>query len=217
MGRFINADDVDFLGATGTIVSFNTFSYCDNDFVNSFDYSGNKIVALPYTGGCLDRIVYDVPLYKQYNWKLCRAFCQIMVESYYKNEKLSNWVASNRAIKLSIDKKGSWWIRTWNSGDWPTNIGNSLGIPSNISQLKNWLIIYGPLYGYYVHTDGGAHLIVITGVDAKNNIVYTNNPWGIKGEQSFNDFKKGFVEKKKGNSFITIKDYHLSKVYIAKR
>ena len=39
-GRFLNADDVDFLGATGTQLSYNAFAYCENDVVNKVDPSG---------------------------------------------------------------------------------------------------------------------------------------------------------------------------------
>ena len=59
--------------------------------------------------------------------------------------------------------------------------------------IYNLLRLHGPLYAYYNDGKGSAHLVVVTGVDVINNIVYTNNPWGIKGAQSFSDFKKGFV------------------------
>ena len=39
--RFINADAADYIGATGTPLSFNLFLYCENDPVNNTDPSGN--------------------------------------------------------------------------------------------------------------------------------------------------------------------------------
>ena len=39
-GRFINADDVDFIGVTGTIPSHNLFTYCENNPVNLVDATG---------------------------------------------------------------------------------------------------------------------------------------------------------------------------------
>ena len=39
-GRFINADDVAFLGATGTVLSRNLFVYCENNPVVLFDPTG---------------------------------------------------------------------------------------------------------------------------------------------------------------------------------
>ena len=38
--RFINADSTDYLGATGTLLSYNLFAYCENDGVNYTDYVG---------------------------------------------------------------------------------------------------------------------------------------------------------------------------------
>ena len=39
--QFINADDTAFLGATGTALSYNLFSYCENNPVNMADYNGD--------------------------------------------------------------------------------------------------------------------------------------------------------------------------------
>lgn len=38
--RFLNEDDTAYIGATGTILSTNVFSYCENDPVNMIDYCG---------------------------------------------------------------------------------------------------------------------------------------------------------------------------------
>ena len=40
-GRFINADDIDYLGADGSLLSYNLFAYCMNNPVNRFDVNGN--------------------------------------------------------------------------------------------------------------------------------------------------------------------------------
>ena len=39
--RFINADDIDYLGADGSPLSYNLFVYCMNNPVNRFDVNGN--------------------------------------------------------------------------------------------------------------------------------------------------------------------------------
>ena len=44
-GRFLNADDVNFLGATETLLSYNAFAYCENDVVNKSDPGGASIAA----------------------------------------------------------------------------------------------------------------------------------------------------------------------------
>ena len=40
-GRFINADDADYIGADGSLLSYNLFAYCKNNPVNRFDAEGN--------------------------------------------------------------------------------------------------------------------------------------------------------------------------------
>ena len=40
-GRFINADDTNYLNATGTVLGCNLFAYCENDAVNRVDPRGN--------------------------------------------------------------------------------------------------------------------------------------------------------------------------------
>ncbi|MBR5545125.1 MAG: hypothetical protein IKU66_06590 [Clostridia bacterium] len=41
IGRFINADSTDYLGITGTVLSFNLFAYCENNPTNKSDAYGN--------------------------------------------------------------------------------------------------------------------------------------------------------------------------------
>ena len=41
IGRFINADDIDYLGADGSPLSYNLFAYCMNNPVNRFDINDN--------------------------------------------------------------------------------------------------------------------------------------------------------------------------------
>lgn len=40
-GRFINADDTNYLNVTGTVLGCNLFAYCENDPINRVDASGN--------------------------------------------------------------------------------------------------------------------------------------------------------------------------------
>lgn len=44
IGRFINSDDVNYIGVTGTVGSYNPFAYCGNNSVNGSDSSGHKVV-----------------------------------------------------------------------------------------------------------------------------------------------------------------------------
>ena len=39
-GRFLNADDVNFIGASGNVLGYNAFAYCENNAVNDSDPNG---------------------------------------------------------------------------------------------------------------------------------------------------------------------------------
>lgn len=48
IGRFINADEIGYLGVNGTVPSYNLFAYCENNPMNNSDQIGNfvsKIIA----------------------------------------------------------------------------------------------------------------------------------------------------------------------------
>ncbi len=38
--RFINCDDVNYIGVTGSVIGYNLFAYCENEPVNCADYTG---------------------------------------------------------------------------------------------------------------------------------------------------------------------------------
>ena len=40
MGRFLNADDTNYLGASGTVLGFNLFAYCENNPITGYDPFG---------------------------------------------------------------------------------------------------------------------------------------------------------------------------------
>ena len=44
VGRFINCDDVNYIGATGSEVSYNPFAYCENNPVNYSDFTGQSLI-----------------------------------------------------------------------------------------------------------------------------------------------------------------------------
>ena len=50
VGRFINADGVGYLGATGTFLSFNLFAYCENNPVMGWDRFGCWTASWDYSG-----------------------------------------------------------------------------------------------------------------------------------------------------------------------
>ncbi|MBE6766102.1 MAG: RHS repeat-associated core domain-containing protein [Ruminococcaceae bacterium] len=80
VGRFINADDISFLGANGTVLSHNLFSFCVNNPINFTDDSGHFGSPLQWVcavisgvaGWCFgDYIARSIGLYpgKWWKWK----------------------------------------------------------------------------------------------------------------------------------------------------
>ena len=45
IGRFLNADDTQYLGASGTLLSLNLFVYCENDAITNVDKEGTSLVS----------------------------------------------------------------------------------------------------------------------------------------------------------------------------
>jgi len=193
VGRFINADGQ----LNDGLLGYNMYAYCENNPVMYVDYNGElpSLLIKAFKGfihkvlresGCFDAVVYDVPLYDQKRYQLCWAFCQVMIESYQSGEVLTQWEAEQRAIRIAKSSVEDG--EDWNAGRWPTNTGERLFF-ENIYSLYSYVKQNGPIYAYYCGNDN-AHLVVVTGVDIWNNKVYTNNPWGIKGEQTFDEFKE---------------------------
>ena len=61
----------------------------------------------------------------------------------------------------------------------------------------------------YKNIKGNDVILYVTGVDISKKLVYTNNPWGAKGVQTFAEFNNGFVWGS------PVKDvFHLHAIYI---
>ena len=197
--RFISAD---VLLSTGQgVLGHNAFAYCLNNPVNMADEGGCR--ALPFATMMADTgksgwniVYYNVPVYNQGDSYLCWAFCQVMIESYNLGVTLTQQEATNRAISIAKEVNG---VNDWNKGGFPqysAPLGISINDIDSIYSLYQIIRDYGPMYAYYENTrNGNTHLVVVTGVDADNNIVYTNNPWGERGKQTFEDFLTSIVWK----------------------
>ena len=44
--RFVTMDDIDYLGASGSVLSYNLYSYCENNLVNNINSNGNYASSL---------------------------------------------------------------------------------------------------------------------------------------------------------------------------
>ena len=209
--RFISPDSFDYLGYNGDIAGYNMYAYCGNNPVVRADYNGKiwKIIILVITivivsltiSGSNQKvsapdvvIQYDVPCYNQGSRSLCGVYCQVMIESYRNGETLSKKQADKRAKEIAIAVNGK---DNWDVGTWPTNINlKNITHVYSITELYDCLEENGPVYAYYCNSKTkSAHLVVVTGVNLTKGLVFTNNPWGVKGTQSWAQFKKGVAKK----------------------
>ena len=202
VGRFLNAD---VFASTGQgILGHNMFAYCLSNPINLADPTGNSSIATKIheiVSGIIEACLtvrYDVPLYSQGTLDLCWAYCQAMVEDFGSGIAKTQEEADARAIEIAISvhgEKDADGNEIWNRGGWPTNMGDHIKINGILDLFL--LLQDGPVYAYYWSgkRDTKAHLVVVTGVNVLDSTVYTNNPWGNSGEQSFNDFMQGFYGK----------------------
>lgn len=65
LARFITIDDIDYLGASGSLLSYNLYSYCENNPVNNVDVTGNSIVSI-ISGAVLGGITSAIMYYLEY-------------------------------------------------------------------------------------------------------------------------------------------------------
>ena len=207
IGRFINAD-----GYTSTgdgLLGNNLFSYCYNNPVIYIDHAGNwpelqkdiqniVDIATHLVESCIESIFvikYDVPLYDQGSLKLCWAFSQIMIEDFRAGIVRTPSQATAKAKELAISVNGQ---TNWDKGAWPPNASQpfaEFNKPApTLFELYIALLCRGPFYAYYTGTTA-SHLVVVTGVDIKQGIIYTNNSWYVRGIQSYDEFMKGVANQ----------------------
>ena len=89
VGRFLNADDTAFLGASGTLLSWNLFAYCENNVVNGSDPFGLFRINTQVAGAIIDLLVVVILPY------LFTAF---------KATKLVAWAKATRWFRKIYDK-----------------------------------------------------------------------------------------------------------------
>ena len=192
---------VNCVDSTGQYAVYTIVTYCGYTYTNVpmfyFGYYGQikdywqdgEINAHTQT------ITYSVPLYNQGNTNLCWAYCQTMIESFDNGKTYSQTEADKRAKELAIKCNGA---HNWDAGNWPDGVDPSNKTYANdIESIYNLLFSNGPVYAYYVDSSNTtAHLVVITGVSVDSNKVFTNNPWGISGTQSFSDFQQGVARNR---------------------
>ena len=189
---------MDALTATGQgLLGNNMFAYCNNSPINYSDFMGQRAVS------ALERlddipippkerkIYYSVPSYDQDTYRLCWAFCELMIKSHDEGVILTDEQATGAAIAMAQART---WRGDWNRGRKPSNFGRRI-VVEDVNDLYDVLYANGPVYAKYVDQSdtrrADTHLVVVTGVNVTTNTVYTNNPWGSYGAQTFDEFLNG--------------------------
>ena len=190
VGRFLNADCYT---TTGSFLGYNMFAYCENNPVMGVDYSGttcqkpgdpffkdrfdfgNGVYGCTDTGTGNYSVKYDVPSYTQGNTNHCGLYSQKMIEDYNNGINGTQEEANRYVISTAVSMYG---IDDWNTPTAPTNThGRILTMDYSLYAIYSLLSTYGPGYGYFL--DRGrryAHVVVVTGVDVHNRIIYYNDP-----------------------------------------
>ena len=188
------------------LLGYNMYAYCNNNPVMNVDMSGESfwgilailaitamVLSMPSSNVNVETLEvsasathYDVPCYDQGKSNYCGLYCQAMVESYERGKNLTPSEADQYVndLKLSVDG----WHEgiDLSQGFEPTNKGTPHAV-RNLDDLYCW-VQEGPIYASYRHVDGRAHMVVICGVSYEEGLVYTCNPWGIHGVQTFDEF-----------------------------
>ena len=191
--RFISPDPVI---DTSSALGCNLFAYSNNNPIGTVSAGLAESVFEKTTesiGGLAERIayasvvLYNVPLYNQGKTNLCWAYCQVMVEDFKAGRVQSALAADSSAEKIAIKKHGP---VNWDKG--ADDLKKTLTTVEINCQADILYLLkkHGPIYaGYKTETKG--HLIVITGANLLTGQIYTNDPSGTSGVQSYNDFLDG--------------------------
>jgi len=204
VGRFLNADG--YVTTGQGVLSYNMFAYCGNNPVNRLDLSGKcwekakKWITNKwneFTTWCSEIISpqHDVPLYNQGATNLCWAYSQTMVEDSIAGRTRTQAGADERARELGEQRNG---VDNWSDPGFPSNVGNQISVDSFYDIA--FAVIDAPVYATYNTPNSNiGHMVVVTGVDFKNKTIFVNNPWGISGGLSYDDFLQSFPGENLGS------------------
>ncbi|MBR6208399.1 MAG: hypothetical protein IKQ69_05325, partial [Oscillospiraceae bacterium] len=189
VGRFLNADG--FTSTRQGILGCNMYAYCLDNPVNGCDPSGHKKWYLDKDGNPQQdgQIIYQVPCLDQEETNRCWAYCILMRKSY----EMGYTLAKEQMIEC-INSFGFLYKLCWkNNWGLPFFLQGKKADMNSIEDLFELLIDQGPVYAAYkIPRSSKGHIVLVTGVDIEANRVYTNNPWHVKGVQSFSGFQNDF-------------------------
>ena len=185
------------------------FAYCLNNPVNGVDPSGQRPWYLDKDGNPQEdgQIIYQVPCLDQGYTNLCWAYSILMRKSYEAGKKLSE-----EEINAAVDSFEFIYEVFWyNNIGLPFFLQGNKASMNSIEDLYELLLDNGPVYAAYnIPWTFEGHIVLVTGVDIESNRVYTNNPWNVKGVQSFSAFLNDFCPGKN----VYDSRYQLYAIYI---
>lgn len=111
IGRFINADDVKYLGNSGTVWGYNLYTYCEANPVNRVDPQGTEAITLSFLGiiFVVVAVVYacaviTLPQYRKSWSQLCNSAVKGIVNSLRGIGLAVNWVtAKTKEITKALE------------------------------------------------------------------------------------------------------------------
>ena len=104
-GKFINADDTAYIGATGTALSGNIFAYCENNCLNNYDYDGRLLKEEKDAGRAFwkNNVAYYLKLY---GWEFSAKFLLHSLKDKPSSLLYSSHDKITKIIKKTNEYKG---------------------------------------------------------------------------------------------------------------
>ena len=150
-GKFINADDTAYIGATGTALSGNIFAYCENNCLNNYDYDGRLLKEEKDAGRAFwkNNVAYYLKLY---GWEFSAKFLLRSLKDKPSSLLYSSHDKITKIIKKTNEYKGFIRpIRKKHKNKWVVNKKSKITFKS------------GDLFGALHHVEATVNEIWING------------------------------------------------------
>ena len=160
-GRFINADDTAYIGATGTVLSANIFTYCENNAIMFTDYNGQLLKEEKEAGRKFWKN-WVVSTLKKKKWTYSATFLEHSLRDKPSNLWYNSYTALSKKIKKTNEFKNLVKkVRKKHKNKWVSNYtcslvynsGDLLGAFHNISVTVNEMWINGCRYFQFLLED----------------------------------------------------------------
>ena len=203
-GRFINADNTIFIGATGTVLSTNIFTYCENNPINFRDPTGKWCISVGIEGQAafVFGVYFAVALNIDNKWNISFTIATGLQIITNASASFSGYVAFY--TNKTVNSLSGWGVSTSASWSIGVKLGGSasfnIGLDGNLSGSGS------------VSVGVGASLVPIPYLDVRMG--YTFEPCKTNLKKIWKWKNKKSVTYKKRGSKITITKY--SKYIIVK-